>query len=126
MGRRLPGVDVPGVDASIAGGASGVTTASMRWADVYVSGLGPRDRWLSLSFPASPRSGLTPRPTRCSSSPQAVSPSVRALIAPEVLLANRRLHRPFSFTRFLTLPRAVSGAPQYARPCGCHHVGTLP
>src|SRR5207247_7304089 len=58
------------------------------------------------SFPASPRSGLTPRPTRCSSSPQAVSPSVRALIAPEVLLANRRLHRPFSFTRFLTLPRA--------------------
>src|SRR5439155_426496 len=32
MGRRLPGVDV------------------LRWAHVYVSGLGPRDRWLSLSW----------------------------------------------------------------------------
>src|SRR5437899_5389638 len=33
-------------------------------------------------LPASPRSRLTPRPTRCSSSPQAVSPSVRALTRP--------------------------------------------
>src|SRR5207245_262745 len=42
MGRRLrsprlPGVDVPGVDASM-------SPASMRWADVYVSGLGPQYR----------------------------------------------------------------------------------
>ena len=56
MGRRLrsprlPGVDVvspasmsPGVDASM-------SPASMRWADVYVSGLGPREApWLSLSW----------------------------------------------------------------------------
>jgi len=33
------------------------------------------------------------------SSSRAVSPSVRALVAPEVLVANRRLHR--SFTRLL-------------------------
>ena len=52
---------------------------------------------------------------------QAVSPSVRALIAPEVLDANRRLHRPHSFTHLLTLPlewlclfklQAVPSAPQ--------------
>src|SRR5436309_2728120 len=55
------------------------------------------------TLPASPRSRLTPRPTRCSSSSRAASPSVRALVAPEVLVANRRLHRPLSFTRLLTL-----------------------
>jgi len=35
---RLPGVDVVS--------PASMSPASMRWADVYVSGLGPRDRWL--------------------------------------------------------------------------------
>src|SRR5262245_61131414 len=57
--------------------------------------------------PASPRSGLTPRPPRCSSLSRAVSPSVRAFVAPVVLSANRRLHRPLSFTHPSTLPRTA-------------------
>src|SRR2546428_2613949 len=45
-------------------------------------------------LPVSPRSGLTPRPPRCSSSSQAVSPSVRALIAPEVLDSEPKVTPP--------------------------------
>src|SRR5207247_707203 len=57
------------------------------------------------TLPAFPTPPLTPRLARWSSLSQAVSPSVRALVAPEVLTANRRLHRRLSFTRPLTLPR---------------------
>src|SRR5206468_674456 len=56
------------------------------------------------TLPAFPTPPLTPRLARWSSLSQAVSPSVRALVAPEVLTANRRLHRRLSFTRPLTLP----------------------
>ena len=49
---------------------------------------------------------LTPPPDSVLFFSQAVSPSVRALLAPEVLHANRRLHRPLSFTHLLTLPLA--------------------
>src|SRR5437879_9415250 len=57
------------------------------------------------TLPAFPTPPLTPRLARWSSLSQAVSPSVRALVAPEVLTANRRLHRRLSFTRPLTLPQ---------------------
>src|SRR5262245_1543395 len=56
-------------------------------------GLPPRHR-LARRPPAFPRSGLTPRPLRCSSSSQAVSPSVRALIAPEVLDSEPKVTPP--------------------------------
>src|SRR5215467_14619106 len=55
---------------------------------------------------ASPRSGLTPRPPQCPSSSQAVSPSVRALVAPELLDSEPNVTPPRSFARLPTLPRA--------------------
>lgn len=60
--------------------------------------------------PASPTSSLTSPPSRYSSCLPAMSPSVRALIAPEILVANRRLLRPLSCTLLLTFPRTVGGA----------------
>src|SRR2546427_9035263 len=100
---RLPGLRNAG-QAHGAGRATHGAARARRPPLLPTSAAGTAACSAARSFPASPRSGLTPRPTRCSSSSQAGSPSVRALIAPEVLLANRRLHRPFSFTRFLTLP----------------------
>jgi hypothetical protein len=47
---------------------------------------------------------LTLRPLRWSSLSQAVSPSISGVATPEVLDANRRSHRPHSFTHPSILP----------------------
>jgi hypothetical protein len=62
--------------------------------------------------PATPMPFVEQPPARSFPLSRAVSPSVRALIAPEVLTANRRLHRLLSFTLLLTLPPSPVRSPQ--------------